>query len=106
MAEGSITIVQPYTGYKIHDIGFHQKTRSAETTTYSYSVTVKGAAEGDIGGVYYYRVLEEVLRVEHLGKPIKRSVLFRCDWFKPLRLIVHMKSTTTVNTQSMIPLLL
>jgi len=44
---------------------------------------VKGTGEGDNSGVEYYGVLEEVLRVEYLGEPIKRCVLFRCDWFDP-----------------------
>jgi len=32
---------------------------------------VKGTVEGDNSGVDYYGVLEEVLRVEYLGEPIK-----------------------------------
>ena len=28
----------------------------------------------------YYGVLEEVLKVEYLGEPIKRCMLSCCDW--------------------------
>jgi len=52
--------------------------------TYSCGVLVKGTGEGDNSGVDYYGVLEEVLRVEYLGEPIKRCVLFRCNWFDPV----------------------
>ena len=83
LAEGPITIVQRYTGYKVHGMRFHTGTRSANTTTYSCGILVKGTEEGDNSRVDYYRVLEEVLRVEYLGEPIKRCVLFRCDWFGP-----------------------
>ena len=44
---------------------------------------MKGTGEGDNSGVEYYGVLEEVLRVEYLGKPIKQRVLFHYDWFDP-----------------------
>ena len=44
---------------------------------------MKGAEEGHNSGVEYHGVLEEVLRVEYLGEPIKRCVLFLCDWFDP-----------------------
>jgi len=83
LAEGPITIVQPYTGYKVHGVRFHTRTRSAKTKTYSCGVLVKGTGDGDNSGVEYHGVLEEVLRVEYLGEPIKRCVLFRCDWFDP-----------------------
>jgi len=67
--------------YRVQGVRFHTRTRSTNTKTYSCGVLVKGTGEGDNIGVDYYRVLEEVLRVEYLGKPIKRCVLFRCDWF-------------------------
>jgi len=40
---------------------------------------MKGTTERDSGGVDYYRVLKEVLKVEYLGKLIKHCVLFCCD---------------------------
>jgi len=83
MAKRPITIVQPYTRYKVHGVQFHNRIRSANTKIYSCSVLVKGTREGDNSGVDYYGVLEEVLRVEYLGEPIKRYVLFLCDWFNP-----------------------
>ena len=39
--------------------------------TYSCGVLVKGTGEGNNNGIDYYEVLEEVLRVEYLGEPIK-----------------------------------
>ena len=82
IAEGPLNIVQPYNGYKVHGIRFHTRSRSAGRKTYSCGVLVKGTT-GDVGGVDYYGVLEEVIRVEYPGEPLKRCVLFRCDWFDP-----------------------
>ena len=61
LAEGPITIDQPYKGYKVHGVRFHTRTRIANTKTYSYGVLVKGTGEGDNSGVDYYGVLEEGL---------------------------------------------
>ena len=83
IAKGSINIVQPFNGYKVHGIRFHMRVRSAHKKTYSCCVLVKGTTLGDSSGVDYYGVLEEILRVEYPGEPIKRCVLLRCDWFDP-----------------------
>ena len=29
----------------------------------------------------YYGILQEVIRVEYLGEPLKQCMLFRYDWF-------------------------
>ena len=31
----------------------------------------------------YYEKLEEIMDLEYLALPIKRTVLFKCDWFGP-----------------------
>ena len=51
MAEVFIKIVQSFKGYKVHDIMFHTKIRSANNKTYSCGVVVKGITEGDSSGV-------------------------------------------------------
>ena len=77
MAEGPINVVQPFTGYKVHGIRFHTRTRSMNKKTSSCGVLVKGISEGNASGVDYYGVLEEVLQLEYLGEPMKRCLLFR-----------------------------
>lgn len=61
MVEGPISIVQPFTGYKMHDIKLHTRTKSMNNKTYSCDVVVKGTSKGDGNGVDYYGVLEEIL---------------------------------------------
>ena len=31
----------------------------------------------------YYGQLKEIMELEYLALPIKRTVLFKCDWFDP-----------------------
>jgi len=62
---------QPFNGYKVHAIRFHTRARSANKKTYSCGVLVKGTTSSDSGGIDCYGVLEEVLRVEYPGDPIK-----------------------------------
>jgi len=93
IAEGPINIMQPYNGYKVHGIRFHTRARSANKKTYSCGVLVKGTTSGDSSGVDYYGVLEEVLRVEYPGEPIKQCLLFRCDCFDPSHPRHHRKYT-------------
>jgi len=51
LAEGPIIIIQPYTGYQVHGVRFHTRTRSANKKTYSCGLLVKGTGEGDIVGL-------------------------------------------------------
>jgi len=47
---------------------------------------MKGITVPDSSKFDYYGVLEEILKVEYLGEPIKHCVLFCCDWFDPSNL--------------------
>ena len=76
MAGGPIRIVQPFNAFKVHNIRFHTKARSANNKNYSCGVIMKRTTEGDSSGVNYYRVLEDVLKVEYLGELTKHCVLF------------------------------
>ena len=86
MAESPIDIVQFFKDYKVDGIRFHIRARSANNKTYWCRVVVKGTMAGDLGGLDYYEVLKEALKVEYLGEPIKHHILFHRDWFDPLKL--------------------
>ena len=45
---------------------------------------MNGTTVTDSGGVDFYGVLEEVIKMEYLGEPIKHCILFCCDWFDAL----------------------
>ena len=47
LAEEPITIVQPYTGYKVHGVRFHTRIRSANTKYHTHAVFwLKGPEKG------------------------------------------------------------
>ena len=62
--------------------GFHFHTLQRGTSRFSNNsgVCVKGT-NYTIDETDYYGQLQEVLKLEYLGCPIKRTVLFKCEWF-------------------------
>jgi len=56
--------------------------RSAGKKTYNCSVGVCGTWNGDIKN-NYYGVLKDIVEIEYVGEPLKRCVLFSCEWFDP-----------------------
>ncbi|XP_049392822.1 uncharacterized protein LOC125857182 [Solanum stenotomum] len=83
LAEGPCRSAKPYTGYNINGFKFHTKGRSLSRASNNSGVCIKGtnysADEND-----YYGVLTEILELEYKGStPIKRTVLFKCEWFDP-----------------------
>jgi len=45
-------------------------------------VGVCGTGEGNIENDYY-GVLKDIVQLEYVGEPLKRCVLFSCEWFDP-----------------------
>ena len=50
---------------------------------YNCGVCIKGVGEGDEVRGDYYGILHKIIRVEFMGEPIKKCVLFNCEWFDP-----------------------
>ena len=69
-------MAEPFNGYKVHGIRFNTRTKGANDKTYSCSVVVKGTTTVDSSEVNYYVVMEELLKVEYFGEPIKCCILF------------------------------
>ena len=44
----------------------------------TYTSIGEGNIEND-----YYRVLKHIIQIESIGEPLKRCVLFSCEWFDP-----------------------
>ena len=62
---------------------FHTTARNENKATYNCGVCVKGVGEGDEVSGNYYGILHQIIRVEFMGEPIKKCVLFNCEWFDP-----------------------
>ena len=83
LSHGPLTVVECFSGYKVNGYRFHTKARNEGKATYNCGVCVKGVGEGDEVSGDYYGVLHEIVRVEFTGEPIKKCVLFNCEWFDP-----------------------
>ena len=46
-------------------------------------VCIKGTNYSDHHENGYYGQLQEVIELEYPGWPVKRTVLFKCEWFDP-----------------------
>nr|GMD70570.1 uncharacterized protein LOC109179592 [Ipomoea batatas] len=64
-------------GFKFHTIGY-----GGAKETMNSGVCIKGINYSVDESDYYGRLVE-VVQVEYPGLPIKRTVLFKCDWFDP-----------------------
>nr|GMC46804.1 uncharacterized protein LOC109149905 [Ipomoea batatas] len=64
-------------GFKFHTIGY-----GGAKETMNSGVCIKGINYSVDESDYFGRLVE-VVQVEYLGLPIKRTVLFKCDWFDP-----------------------
>jgi len=62
------------------DFYFTHRKRCEWKKIYNCGVCIKGSGEGGFEDDYY-RILQEVIRVEYFGEPLKQCILFRCDWF-------------------------
>ena len=76
-------VVEYFSGYKVNGFRFHTKGRNEGKVTYNYGVCVKGVGEGDQVSEDYSGILHEIIRVEFIGEPIKKYILFNCEWFDP-----------------------
>jgi hypothetical protein len=82
LAKGPLRSVMSYNGYVVNGYKFHTKSHGSDRATMNSGVCIKGT-NYSIDERDYYGQLIEVLRLEYPGLPIKRTVLFKCDWFDP-----------------------
>ena len=68
--------------YFVNAYKFHIESHGSISSTSNCGVSIKGSNSSDTKIQYYGRLIE-VLRLEYLGLPIKRTVLFKCEWFDP-----------------------
>ncbi|XP_043815296.1 uncharacterized protein LOC110620971 [Manihot esculenta] len=82
VAKGPLRSVTTFNGYCVNGCKFNTINGSSSSNSMNFGVCIKGSnyssEESD-----YYGQLVEVLRLEYPGLPIKRTVLFKCDWFDP-----------------------
>lgn len=79
LAEGTLRSVKSYSIYFVNGYRFHTSSHGANQSTINSGVCIKDSTYGNnFNG--YYGILIEVVQPEYLALPIKRVVLFRCEW--------------------------
>nr|XP_025647798.1 transcription termination factor 4, mitochondrial-like [Arachis hypogaea] len=68
--------------YKVNGFKFHTRSHSSGKSTQNYGICVKGTGYGEYENDFYGQ-LNEIIQVEYTGLPLKRVVLFKCEWFDP-----------------------
>jgi len=79
---GPKRVVNTYHIYFVNGYKFHTHEWSQGRTTMNCGVCVTGTGEGEFENEYY-GILREVSEIEYPGEPLKKCVLFNCDWFDP-----------------------
>ncbi|KAG8645495.1 hypothetical protein MANES_10G068101v8 [Manihot esculenta] len=82
LSNGPLRSVTTFDGYCVNGCKFNTINGNSSTNSMNFGVCIKGSnysyEESD-----YYGQMVEVLRLEYPGLPIKRTILFKCDWFDP-----------------------
>ena len=82
LAKGPLETVKIYNGYFVSGYKFHTVGHGASKMSINSGVCIKGQNYSHNADDWYGQ-LREVVEVEYLNWPIKRTVLFMCDWFDP-----------------------
>nr|GMD28243.1 uncharacterized protein LOC109179592 [Ipomoea batatas] len=82
LAKGPLRCVNTYSGYYVNGFKFHTIGYGGTKETMNSGVCIKGI-NYSIDESDYYGRLVEVVQVEYLGLPVKRTILFKCEWFDP-----------------------
>nr|GMC51112.1 uncharacterized protein LOC109179592 [Ipomoea batatas] len=82
LAKGPLRSVNTYSGYYVNGFKFHTIGYGGAKETMNTGVCIKGINYSVDESDYYGRLVE-VVQVEYPGLPIKRTILFKCEWFDP-----------------------
>ncbi|GKA45294.1 hypothetical protein Tco_0738090 [Tanacetum coccineum] len=91
VALGPLRSVTTYPMYFVNGYKFHTSEHGSRRSTFNSGVCIKGTNYGDMS-TNFYGVLSEIVKLEYPALPIRRVVLFRCDWFDTtsnIRIKIH-----------------
>ena len=82
LARGPLKVAHTFTAYIVNGLRFQTKDHNAGMSTCNSGVCVGGKEQGE--DFYdFYGTLRRIVRLEYPGVPLKRTVLFECDWYDP-----------------------
>ncbi|KAK1362155.1 hypothetical protein POM88_046629 [Heracleum sosnowskyi] len=82
LASGPLRSVKSVPIYYVNGYKFHTRKYGANKSTFNSGVCIKGTNYTETANDYF-GIIEEILILEYPRLPIKRTVLFKCDWFDP-----------------------
>nr|GMD60208.1 uncharacterized protein LOC109190933 [Ipomoea batatas] len=83
LACGPIMEVSTYMGYVVNGFKFQTEAYCyRKSTSNDYGVSIKGSGLAQLES-NFFGTLQEVVEVEYPNVPIKKVVLFKCEWFDP-----------------------
>nr|GMC60688.1 uncharacterized protein LOC109190933 [Ipomoea batatas] len=82
LACGPIMEVSTYMGYVVNGFKFQTEAYCYRKSTSNYGVSIKGSGLAQLES-NFFGTLQEVVEVEYPNVPIKKVVLFKCEWFDP-----------------------
>ena len=82
LASGPLRSAKSVPVYFVNGYKFHTRKYGANKSTFNSGVCIKGSNYTESANDYF-GIIEEILIIEYPRLPIKRTVLFKCDWFDP-----------------------
>ena len=80
LAQLPLRKVTSWPAFRVNGFLFHTQNMCEGKKTFNCGVCVKGSKEGGYEDDYY-GILQEIIRIEYLGEPLKQCMMFKCDWF-------------------------
>ncbi|KAK1404067.1 hypothetical protein POM88_003672 [Heracleum sosnowskyi] len=82
LASGPLRSIGSVPIYYVNGYKFHTRTYGATKSTFNSGVCIKGSNYSESSNDYF-GMLDEILIIEYPRFPIKRTALFKCEWFDP-----------------------
>ncbi|XP_055960503.1 uncharacterized protein LOC130015062 [Mercurialis annua] len=86
LAKGPLRSVKTFKGYYVNGFKFNTEEYVEDRVTMNSGVCVKGSLYGPAESDFY-GVLTDIIELEYPALPIKRMVLFKCNWFDPTKTV-------------------
>nr|GMD82314.1 uncharacterized protein LOC109190933 [Ipomoea batatas] len=82
LACGPLLQATTYNGYVVNGFKFQTDEQCVRKSTNNFGVSIKGTSLSHDES-FFFGTLKEVVEIEYPNIPLKRVVLFNCEWFDP-----------------------
>ncbi|KAK1391118.1 hypothetical protein POM88_019296 [Heracleum sosnowskyi] len=82
IASGPLRSVKSVPIYYVNGYKFHTRKYGASKSTFNSGVCIKGSNYSETSNDYF-GIIDEILILEYPRRPIKKTTLFKCEWFDP-----------------------